>query len=147
LNNRHFGIVAGMGARLLTPYGLLHLSAARDVLGNSRGWNGELGYACAIEFDELEIFAITGLNWANSAYNGYYYGVSKKEAQKSGLRAYKPGAGFSPYLGLTPVYSLTDVWDIVCSGKITFLNKEIKSSPMVGKHHIWSITAGIMYNF
>ena len=147
LDNRHSSAVAGMETRLLTPYGMLHANAARDILSNSKGWNGTIGYAYSVELEELEIIATAGLHWANGNYHNYYYGISNKEAQKSGLHAYKAGAGFSPYLGLTLDYSLNDAWEIFCSGTVNFLNSKIKNSPMVDKHRTWNIAVGIMYNF
>jgi len=147
LQDRDASVAAGMEIRLLTPYGMLHASAARDILNNSNGWNGALGYVYSVELGPLEIIPAAGLYWSDSRYTSYYYGISGRESRKSGLAPYDPGGRSSPYLGLTMSYSLTDTWDIFCSGEIVFLDGEIQDSPMVGKSQIRSLTIGIMYTF
>jgi outer membrane protein len=147
LQDRDAGVAAGMEIRLLTSYGMLHASAARDILGSSAGWGGSLGYAYSVESGPLEIIPTAGVHWSDSRYTSYYYGVSGRESRASGLTPHDPGGGSSPYLGLTLSYSLTDAWDIFCSGEIVLLNSNIRDSPMVGKSQARSLTLGIMYNF
>ncbi len=147
LRERYSSGEAGAEARLLTPCGMLHASAARDVLGNSEGWNGALGYKYSAEFGPLEFIPALGAYWASARYNDYYYGVRGNEARKSGLGAYDAGAGLSPYLGLTVSYSVSERWDVFCSGEVTFLPRELRDSPMVGGSRTQSVTTGIMYNF
>ncbi len=147
LKNRYSSAEAGMELRLLSPYGMLHASAARDILGNSDGWKGAIGYRQSLEYGPVEFIPAVGGYWMSSRYNDYYYGVSCKEAHKSGLAAYDAGAGVSPYLGLTISYSITQKWDVFCSGEMVFLNKAVKDSPMVGGSQTQSVTTGVMYNF
>lgn len=147
LKNRHSSAVTGLEARLLTPYGMLHASAAGDVLGHSNGFTGSVGYMQSVEFGPLEFIPAFGAYWSSSKYNDYYYGVSGSEARKSGLDTYDAGAGFSPYVGLTVDYSITEQWEVFCRGEIVFLNSAVKDSPMVGKSHTQNLTFGIAYNF
>lgn len=147
LRDRNSSAVAGTEARLITPYGMLHVSAARDVLGNSEGWNGALGYKLLVEHGDLEVIPATGLYWADSAYNDYYYGVSGKESRKSGIGAHDAGSGLSPYVRLTMDYSLATNWSVFCSGEMTFLSTEVKDSPMVGNSRTQSVTMGVTYDF
>lgn len=147
LKDRNSSAVAGSEARLITPYGMLHASAARDALGNSDGWSGALGYKLLVERGDLEVIPATGLYWADSAYNDYYYGVGGKESRKSGIGAYDAGAGLSPYVKLTMDYSLAENWSVFCSGEMTFLNTEVKDSPMVGSSRTQSLTMGVTYDF
>ncbi|MCL2790916.1 MAG: MipA/OmpV family protein [Desulfobulbus sp.] len=147
LQGRDASVAAGMEVRLLTPYGMLHASAARDILGHSDGWNGTLGYAYSVEFGPLELIPTAGVYWTDSRYTDYYYGISDRESRNIGLTAYNPGTGKAPYLGLMLTYSLTATWDIFCNGEIVFLSDNIQDSPMVGRSQIRSLAAGIMYNF
>ena len=147
LQDRDASVAAGMEIRLTTPYGMLHASAARDLLNNSNGWKGALGYAYSVEIGSLEIVPTAGVYWSDSRYASYYYGISGQESRRSGLAAYDPGGGSSPYLGLTVSYSLTDAWEIFCRSEIVFLGGDIQDSPMVGRSQIRSLTAGIMYTF
>jgi len=147
LKDRDASVAMGLEVRLLTPYGMLHASAARDILGNSEGINGSLGYAYSAEFGPLEIIPKAGVYWADSRYNRYYYGISDQESHLSGLLAYNPGAGVTPYFGLAMSYSLTDAWEVLLSGEMVFSGGNIQDSPMVGHAHTQSLTIGIMYNF
>lgn len=147
LSDRYSSAAAGLEARLLTPYGMLHASGAQDVLGNSNGLTGTIGYKQSLEYGNLELIPALGVQWSSGRYNDYYYGVSGKESHKSGLNAYDAGGGFSPYVGLTIDYSLTNAWEIFCSGEVTFLNSAIKDSPMVDRTNTYGFTFGVSFTF
>lgn len=147
LDNRHESALVGVQARVYTPVGLFQASASGDVLGKSNGFTGDAEYNFSIEQGPVELVLTAGVAWSSSKYQDYYYGVSGKESRKSGLKEYRAGAGVSPYVGSTVVLSPTENWDVYCSGQVTFLNDNIKSSPMVGKDHTYSISGGVMYSF
>lgn len=147
LSDRYSSAVAGVDVRLLTPYGMLHMSGSQDVLNNSNGQSGAIGYMQSLEFNALELIPAVGVQWSSSKYNDYYYGVSGRESRKSGLESYDAGFGFSPYIGLTIDYSLTDAWEIFCSGELVFLNSAIKDSPMVDRKNTHSLLLGFSYTF
>lgn len=147
LKDRDSSGMIGSEARLITPLGMLHASAARDVLGTSDGWKGALGYKTLLEYGQVEFIPALGAYWASDRYNDYYYGVSKHQSRKSGLGRYEAKGGFSPYAGLTVDYSITDNWDVFCNGEMIFLSDEIQDSTMVDSARTQSVTAGFMYNF
>jgi Outer membrane protein V len=147
LSDRYSSAVAGLDLRLRTPYGMLHASGAQDVLGNSNGRSGTIGYMNSLEYGDLELIPSVGLQWSDRKYNDYYYGVSNNEAYKSGLEPYDSGSGFSPYVGLTIGYSLTEAWEFFCNCEFVFLNNAVKDSPMVGRTNTYSFTAGFSYTF
>lgn len=147
LSNRYSSAAAGLEARLLTPYGMLFANGAQDVLNNSNGQSGAIGYTLSWEHGDLELVPTLGLQWSSSKYNDYYYGVNGRESRKSGLKAYHAGSGFSPYIGLTIDYSFTDAWEVFCNGEIVFLNNAVKDSPMVGRNNTCGFTLGVSYTF
>ena len=117
LEDRSPSAQAGMELRLLSPYGMFHVSGAGDVLSRSNGFNGDIGFIQSIEFGPLELLPAVGAYWSDARYNSYYYGVTRKEARKSGLGAYAPGSGFAPYVSFAIDYSLTEQWELFCQGK------------------------------
>jgi outer membrane protein len=147
LSNRYDSAVAGLEVRLITPYGMLHADGAQDVLGHSKGLNGTVGYKHSLEYGDLELIPSLGFQWNSAGYNDYYYGVSGRESRKSGLKSYDAGAGVSPYVGITLDYSLSDAWEIFCSGEVLFLSHAIKDSPMVDRSSTYTVTTGLLYNF
>jgi outer membrane protein len=147
LSNRHSSLAAGLEVRLMTPYGMLHASAAQDTLGNSKGQSGAIGYMQSLEYGNLEVIPAVGAQWGSGRYHDYYYGVSGEEARASGLEPYRAGSGFSPYLGLTLDYSLGEAWEIFCGGELVFLSGAVKDSPMVDRTNTYSLTLGVSYTF
>lgn len=147
LENRWSSAQAGMELRLISPYGMFHVSGAGDVLSHSNGFSGDIGFIQSLEFGPLELLPAVGAHWSDDRYNKYYYGVTRKEARKSGLSAYAPGSGFAPYVSLAVDYSLTDQWELFCQGEVTFLSGAVKDSPMVGETHTQSLTLGLTYTF
>lgn len=147
LRDRWSSAVAGMGVRVMTPYGELHATLAGDVLGHSDGFTGTVGYGYALEFDPVELTLDVGAYWADANYNDYYYGVSGKEARKSGLDAYNAGSGFSPYLSLTVGASFAENWAVFCKGEIVSLSGTVKDSPMVDESFTQNVTVGLTYSF
>lgn len=147
LEDRSSSAQAGMELRLISPYGMFHVSGAGDVLSHSNGFNGDIGFIQSIEFGPLELLPAVGAYWSDARYNSYYYGVTRKEARKSGLGAYAPGSGFAPYVSFAIDYSLTEQWELFCQGEVTFLSGAVKDSPMVGETHTQSLTLGLTYTF
>lgn len=147
LSDRHASVAAGLEARLLTPYGMLHASGARDVSGASDGVRGAVGYVKSLEYGDLELLPAVGVRWSNRKYNDYYYGVSDKDSQKSGLKTHDAGFGFAPHIGLTIDYSLTDAWEVFCNGELVFLSGTAKHSPMVDRTTTHSLALGFSYTF
>jgi outer membrane protein len=147
LSDRYSGVEAGLEARLLTRYGILHASGAADVSGHSNGFRGTIEYISALEYGNLELIPVLGLQWSSGGYNDYYYGVSDKESGRSGLKDYSAGSGVSPCVGLTIDYSVTGAWEVFGNGELVFLNSAVRDSPMVDRKTTYSLTLGISYTF
>lgn len=147
LNNRDASVVGGVGTRLLTPAGMFHLAVAADLMNNSNGLTGEAGYIYSFDFGTIEFLPAAGVYWNNAKYTNYYYGVSEKESQRSGLDRYKAKQSFSPYLGLTVNVTLNDNWEIFLQGEVTQLARQIKDSPMVNSSRTHTANTGIIFTF
>ena len=147
LSNRHYSANAGIGARLITPYGMFHASGAQNILGHSKGLTGLVGYMTSLEYKALEFIPSIGMQWSSNRYNDYYYGISDNESLKSGLDSYRAGGGASPYAGGVICYSLTDSWEIYSSGELVFLSSAIKNSPMVSRTNTYNLMLGLAYSF
>ena len=76
LKDRDSTAMLGTEARLITPVGMLHASAARDILGTSDGWKGAIGYKNSLEYGPMAFIPALGAYWASDRYNDYFYGVS-----------------------------------------------------------------------
>lgn len=149
LDKRREGLLAGGGANWNTPVGNFGLSLAGDISGHSQGLLGRLAYSYSLDLGRVEFVPQVGTYWASGSYNDYYYGVSRKEAVKSGLAPYEADSAFSPFLGLTINVELDqeEHWEIFWRGEVVSLPSTIKDSPMVDRSSIYNLTAGLTYTF
>jgi len=147
LDKRRSTLMADISYSYVSKFGLIRSRLGQDVLGQSNGMLGDLSLHIPWITDSFVLMPGIGVQWASSKHNEYYYGISRKESRRSGLRSYKPGNTFSPYLTLEAKYKLTDKWDLVAKGRVEYLTGRLQDSPMVGKSFATSIMAGVQYNF
>ncbi len=74
-----------------------------------------------------------GVEWNSDNQNEYYYGVSKHESNRSGMRSYDPDSSWNPYLELAANYRFLGDWSVYGIARYTRLSDEITDSPMVDK--------------
>lgn len=87
------------------------------------------------------------MQWNSENQNEYYYGVSRKESARSGLRGYNPNDSWSPYLELSASYNFLGDWSVYGTARYTRLSDEVTDSPMVDKSRTGLISTGITYKF
>lgn len=147
LDKRRSTLMADASYSFVSKIGLFRAQIGRDVLGFSDGYLASASMHVPWITDTFVIMPGAGVQWASSKHNDYYFGVSRKEANRSGLNRYQVGRTFSPFATLEAKYKLSECWDLVAKGKVEYLNGRIKHSPMVGKSYAASFMAGVQYNF
>lgn len=148
LNRRRSTLLAGLSYAFTTPYGQFSAEALTDVLNNSNTVSIELEYAAYFELtDKLAIIPQLGVTWFNGSHNRYYYGVNDEQSLNTGFKRYRPSSGFIPYAVLTASYHFSPQWSAVFEYEYDWLDSKVKSSPIVNRSNISSLTAGILYHF
>lgn len=149
LDDRDDSFIAGGRAVLHHEVGTFSASLAGDISGHSGGLIGQASYAYPLDLDPLSLIPSVGLYWASEDYNDYYYGVSEKEAARSGLKPYRADAAFSPFAALAADLSLDEDkhFGLFARGEAIFLAPTIKDSPMVGRSVTFGLTTGVRYTF
>jgi outer membrane protein len=147
LDNRDAGLNAVVKYAFSGDYGHAGIQVRRDVTGESDAFSSEAFYKYPINLGSVHVSPGAGVQWDSEEQLGYYYGISPREARKSGLAEYKPDDGFSPFMSLETVWNLSDSWNVMASGKVLFLSEEVKDSPMVDAGEIFSAAAGLSYTF
>ena len=147
LDKRHSTVMADVSYSYVSKVGLVRAQLAQDVLGESNGTLGNVSLHVPWITESFVIMPGIGVQWASSNHNKHYYGISGREAERSGLKQYKPGNTFSPFLTLEAKVKLSERWDAVAKGRVEYLPDKIKDSPMIGKSYAASIMAGVQYNF
>jgi outer membrane protein len=147
LDDRDSSMTVGAAYSLRGDWGQTKLEFSADVLDTNNGFIADASYAYPFRLSFLKLKPFAGIEWTSENYNDYYYGVSSGESNRSGLREYAANGGFSPYMGLSVKYGLTEDIDMRLSGKIKKLSGEITDSPMVDKDVTSSFAFGLSYSF
>ncbi len=147
LDDRYSSMLAGLNARLLSPYGILTVTGSMDVLGYSNGVILDGNYSYPLQFGRLNVIPTVGVQWTDANYNDYYYGIDYGESRKSGLSEYEPSSSVAPYGQLTARFGFTENWSAFASFRALFLDKEVTNSPMVEKSEKYTLGLGLMYGF
>lgn len=147
LDRRQSTMMAGLSWMHFTAYGYLRTVLAGDTLDKSNGLTWDAAWLYRYNNGNLTVTPGIGVQWSSDNINNYYYGVSKAESARSGLRSYDADNGWSPYLELAVNYKLTDSWSVYGVGRYTRLSDEITESPMVDKSWTGLLSTGITYSF
>lgn len=148
LDDRYSTVTADVYYTVQTEeWGQGGVKASQDILSNSEGFTVDVWYKHPLFFGPLVVSPGVGLQWDSEKQTDYYYGISSREARKSGLDKYDADHSVSPYLSLEVNYAITEHWNLVGGGKVTFLSDEIQDSPMVNTSQTYDASFGVVYSF
>ncbi|WP_288774579.1 MipA/OmpV family protein [uncultured Psychrobacter sp.] len=147
LDERKWSGLVGASYMRTTPIGGFRAQVSTDVLGRSDGTIARLTYLGKLTPGKWTIYPSAGLEWVNSNYNEYYYGISQKEADKTNLEVYKPDSSISPYISINATYNINKDWDLFLGQSVNFLADEQRDSPMVKDRVDYTTTVGLLYEF
>jgi len=147
LDKRKSTMMAGLSYVHNTEYGFLRTALAGDTLDNSNGFIWDLAWLYRYTNGGLTLTPGIGVEYSSENYNDYYYGVSQREANRSGLNSYNADDGWNPYLELTASYKFATDWNVYGTGRYSHLSDEVKDSPMVDKSWAGLLSVGVTYSF
>lgn len=147
LDRRKSTLMGGLSYVHNTDYGFLRTVLAGDMLGNSNGITWDSAWLYRYNSERLTLTPGIGVQWSSENHNDYYYGISKNESARSGLKAYDPGSSWSPYVELSVNYKLTDDWNVFGMGRYVRLADDVTDSPMIDKQWTGVLLTGVTYSF
>lgn len=147
LNRRKSSVFLGTNIMAMTPIGLFEVNAARDILGHGDGFYGRVAYHVAIDIGRVTVAPRIGVNWADRRYNKYYYGITRHEAQRSGLSVYRPNGSFAPFAGVATVVPITKRWEVAAEVEVGLVPKTVRNSPMTGRKTTCAFGTMVNYKF
>lgn len=148
LDDRKSTMTADLAYSFIMPSGIARLKTSFDILNKSNGLLLDLSYSAPLKLHrQFQLTPGAGIEWADKKQNDYYYGISHTESLKSTLPQYRANSGFSPYIFLEANYTLSNNFNAFIAGRLKFLSKEIKDSPMTGKSKTASLALGVQYKF
>ncbi|KJV33822.1 MipA/OmpV family protein [Luteibacter yeojuensis] len=141
---------AQLGLQWLThgDWGRLTVAAQREVTGHGGGHVFDANYAYPMPFGRsVVLIPMVGAAYTNRKLNDYYYGISRKEALRSGLPAYRSDWATAPYAGATAMIRLGERWSVLASFRYSRLPDAVSDSPMVDADSTLAYSAALMYRF
>lgn len=147
LDNRKLSLMAGMGYSYKAEWGNIYTHVMTDISGNSKGTIADLAYGYGFRFEKLYIEPKIGVEWQNSKYNNYYFGIKQQEANRSGLAYYSANSGSTPYLAINMHYTFNENWQAFVLARYTRLSNAIKDSPMASRSSTGLMGTGVLYRF
>lgn len=147
LDKRRGTLMAGLVYSHSASWGILRTSLVADTLGYSDGYLWDNSYLYRFELGDWSLTPGVGVTWSSERLNRYYFGISGKEASRSGLGAYSPDGDWSPYAELSTHYRINDSWSAWATGRYVRMGDEVKESPMVDHSYIMVFGAGVSYRF
>lgn len=148
LDRRHSTLLGGVSYQLRSDTGNINASLLGDLLDNSNSILVNLGYSYTFRFDHKNTMTpYLGASWTNQKHNQYYFGISQKEALRSGFNTYRPNDSFNYYAGFSYNYAFTKSWSGEVDYRYSLMRDEVKSSPIVKHGYIHYLGVGIGFNF
>lgn len=133
LDSRRSTLMGEIGYSVVTPIGLASFELGRDLLGHSDGYVADASLGVPWITDRFTIMPTVGVTWSSRKQSDYYFGISRGESNRSGLKQHTAKANFSPYIEVEMKYNITERWSAVAGVNVNFLTGSVKNSPMVGR--------------
>lgn len=147
LDNRSLSGMLGVSWRHQAEWGVLQANAQAEVTGHGGGFSADAKYAYPIPAGRVTFMPAVGVNYASADLNDYYFGVSGREAARSGLAQYSAGSGVSPYMDIAAVMPLGPRWTATASIRRTSLADAVRDSPMTRGNHMDTAALSLSYGF
>ncbi len=147
LDRRKWTVMGGASYMRITPIGGFKTQVATDLLSRSKGTYVTASYLAEIKKNNWSFYPEIGLQWNDTKYNQYYYGVSEQESQRTGIQAYKPNSSVNPYLSLATNYDFSKHWSAFGTLDVNYLSNRQAESPIVDRHLDINPSFGIRYTF
>ncbi|WP_413623807.1 MipA/OmpV family protein [Luteibacter sp. Lutesp34] len=148
LSDRDVSGQLGVQWRSSGTWGVVQVAAQKEVTGHGGGHAFDANYGYPLPFaHSLVLTPMVGATYTSAALNDYYYGVTEKEALRSGLPSYRAGSGTAPYAGVTATARLGTRWNLLATLRLSRLPDAVKGSPMVEGSSTRSYLVALSYTF
>jgi outer membrane protein len=146
MEKRKGGFWAGASALWRNPYADLSLEWLADASGNSSGQTLKLQAEHRFKAGNFTLAPYLGVNWMNSNYVDYYFGVRQNEV--TAQRAFYHGGSTANLVGgLRTDYRMTPSQSLFLDLRMTRYGSGITDSPLVDRSTSPAVRAGYLYRF
>ena len=150
IQDRDSGFLAGLRYTMPALYGEFSTSIQADISNKSDGLRVSIGWDKPLITPRQNGWLLSAgvtVEYANSDYADYYFGVSNTEADVSNFAGYEVGSYVQPALTIGGFYSFNKSWQLVYNLEWQILASDVKDSPIVDKSVAASGVVGVVYNF
>lgn len=149
LDKRKSSINAQASYMYITSVGGFEIKASSDVLDKSGGQTLSLAHRSRFVMldDKLTIYPKFGVLWHSDDYNNYYYGVSEREANRTGLRPYTAKSSVSPFVSVSARYKLSNKVGVFAHQGVEWSSSAQKNSPLTDDSLSTTTRVGLTYDF
>ncbi len=149
MDDRRWSLDGGMEFKWNLPYfenSSFSLSFLHDLLSRYKGSEMETRFAKLFEAKPLFIKPSLGVSWQSSELVRYYYGVKDSE-QTANRSSYYPGSALNYIAGLDTYLYFSPQWALILRTECSFLDSEIKKSPIVDRDYALNFVFGVTRKF
>jgi MipA family protein len=125
------------------------LTVVHDISGTYNGLvaTGSAAYTALRTPDSFFSLDVQA-SWANADYTRTYFGIAPADAIRSGLPAYRPGAGFRDVgAGLAAGHYFSRHWGIIGRLGTTYLFGDAADSPITSRGSHWQPLGGLTLSY
>lgn len=139
---------AWLGGAIIWKTGVADLTAEvlGDAMGNSKGTRARVGVDRRFSSGAFGITPRLAVEWVDSKYVDYYYGVKASEA-RAGRSFYEGKSTTNFDAGIRLDYSPARHHTVFLDVQSTRFGSGIKESPVVGKSYQNGVSLGYLYRF
>ncbi|SDH92770.1 outer membrane protein [Vibrio xiamenensis] len=147
LDERKETVLAGASYQLRLPFGLFDIGGGTDIGDHHNGLYAEATLLVPLGWQRWRVSPQIGYTYNSDRINNYYYGVSKAEAARSGLKAFDADWDGQYFIGVSGTYSLQPNLLIMASVRYSNLDHDLEQSPMLRRTVMTSGYVGVAYRF
>lgn len=147
LDQRDFRIETGLKYNQHTQYGRISAETLVNVRDFDTGYRSSVGYFYSLS-KQPRIWQFgprIDVSYISGSFADYFYGISAAEAQRSGLSEYQSKNSWNTTLSLEGFMRLNARWTLAGSVTRTFIDTEIRNSPMTEGSHTTSAFVFLSY--
>ncbi|ELY3982100.1 MipA/OmpV family protein [Cronobacter muytjensii] len=116
---------------------------------DSQGVSYRAGVKYSLWSDDKDTLVIsTNANFGDARYNNTFYGISRKQSERTGFNKYRAGSGlYSVDAGLSWSHVFSDNWWTYAEATYAHLDKNVNRSDIVFKNEQTEFLVGLFYSF
>lgn len=147
LDERESTVFGGVSYQLLTMVGLFETTAGTDIGGKHNGLYAEAAWRLPIRRNGWGFTPSLGYAYNSDKINNHLYGVSKEEAQRSGLEAFDADKDGQYFIGLSAYMHVTPNLRLGGGVRYTNLEGDLEKSPIIESGVNTTATVTAVYLF